>query len=213
MAINFTSSLSQYINLGTIGLPNIQGPLSLSLWFKYSVVPVSGNKTYYSGWNGTKAICIGSRNGNIGAWKNGGTFLVSTLAPTANILHNIIYTVSSNSNNLYLNGVLVSSSSTQTNNGTISNSKLGAYQSTEYFNGTLEDFRIYNIVLSSYEVGSIYCSFGGDGIIGGLIGRYLFNEGSGIPTSLIDSMGSNDGASLSYPVYIGGELKTKRRFT
>jgi hypothetical protein len=212
MAIKFTSSLSQHIILGTNSLPSIQGPLSISLWFKYSNIPTSGNQSYYASWSGTKLIAIGHRGGNIGAWKNGGTFLVNTAAPAANILHNIVYTLSSNSNKLYLNGSLVASSLIQTNSGSTANSRLGAYQSTEYFDGTIEDVRIYNIVLNLYEVSSIYGSFGSDGIIQGLVSRYLFNEDSDIPTSILDSVGNNHGSSTSFPTYVGRELKTKRKF-
>ncbi len=46
----------------------------------------------------------------------------------------------------------------------------------EYFNGLLEDMRIYNRVLSAAEIATIYAQRGSDNILYGLLNRWVMNE-------------------------------------
>ena len=86
-----------------------------------------------------------------------------------------------------------------------------------FFNGKMNDVRIYNRVLSDDELQTIFAARGVDGIVNGLVGRWLLNEKS--PGTTVSGAGSvkdigpfgNNGTPVSAPVYIEGELRFRRK--
>lgn len=98
---------------------------------------------------------------------------------------------------VYIDGQLASSASNAftlvTPSGVLT---LGAslQASDEFFNGRLQDVRLYNRAISAAEIAAIY----------GLIGHWKFNEGSG--TALADSSGAGAGAAFNggSPDWISG---------
>jgi len=87
-----------------------------------------------------------------------------------------------------------------------------------YFDGIIDDVRIYNRALSLPEIQSIYHSRGSDNIINGLVGRWLMNEDTDGATtsgagSTIDISGNgNDGSPTDTPItYRATPIKLIRR--
>lgn len=131
---------------------------------------------------------------------------------------------------IYKNGLLVETSGTQTwTAGNCSNtanlaSIIGSIcaESDQWFNGELEDVRIYNRALSAAEILSLFGAKGSDRLIYGMTARYRIREGSGTitgSTSIKDNginlwHGTPDAFNVSkvYPTYsVGLGIKTCKR--
>ena len=92
---------------------------------------------------------------------------------TNNEWFHVVYTIGENNGRLYLNGQLVQEVINPMSQGSIQNTSayIGAmndlYNSTvrDYFNGSLDDIRIYNRALSPYEISQLYGSFDKPNII------------------------------------------------
>jgi len=75
------------------------------------------------------------------------------------------------------------------------------------FDGWIEDARLYNRILSANEIATIYAQQGTDGIVSGLLGRYMLNEGaknvvaSGSGAAKDNSIVKNDGTPYDSPVW------------
>lgn len=121
---------------------------------------------------------------------------------------------------LYVDGVEVASDNTF--NGDMGDGtepvRIGAKTTDNLtFEGSLDDARIYNRILSPSEIQTIYASRGVDGIVDSLVGRWLMNEASpgtvasGAGTVKDHSGQGNDGEPKNSPSYIEGELRFRRR--
>ncbi len=87
---------------------------------------------------------------------------------------------------------------------------------TQVPDGTIEDARAYNRALSAEEMQTIYAARGSDGIVDGLVSRWLLNEGapgtnpSG--TNIIDvGGGGNTMTAVGTTTYSGSRLSFRRR--
>ena len=86
----------------------------------------------------------------------------------------------------------------------------------EHYDGDLEDIRIYNRELSLAEVQTIFAVRGVDGIVDGLLHRWLLNEqapdvgasGAGV---IKDLTGARNGTPNSIPDYSISNLRFRRR--
>jgi len=86
----------------------------------------------------------------------------------------------SNNGSIYINGYLDNTSSILSLTPSAGNLRIGrkAGAASEYLNGSVEDMRIYNRILSQDEIETIYYTKGTDGIVQNLNHRWIFNEGS-----------------------------------
>lgn len=78
------------------------------------------------------------------------------------------------------------------------------------------DMRIYNRALSPAEIQTIHGVRGTDGIVDGLIARWQFNDGApgtlvGTTLSLTGKHNGTGGPGGNEPLYIGNEIKGRRR--
>lgn len=87
--------------------------------------------------------------------------------------------------------------------------------STLYFDGTLDDIRIYDRLLSAEEILTIYTARATDNIVYGLVGRWMPNELAPGATvlSVIDlsPTGVSPGTPENAPVYAEGILGSRHR--
>lgn len=100
----------------------------------------------------------------------------------------------------YINGTLVATTVGQVPEGTaVSNAGdpfgLGYIPGSTYcLDGAIEDLRVYNRILSAKEIATIYACRGVDGIVYGLIHRFMLNElppgSTATGTVVIDSSGT-----------------------
>jgi len=82
--------------------------------------------------------------------------------------------------------------------------------------GNEEDARLYNRILSANEILTIANSYGTDGIVDGMVARYLMKAGSqganiSDPTTLQDvGINAHDGSIVDVPQWESGLLKRRR---
>lgn len=82
------------------------------------------------------------------------------------------------------------------------------------FNGSLDDLRTYNRLLSSAEIATINAARGVDGIVDGLVARWFPGElapGATVLSVKDISGNGNDGTPEGTPVYTDGILRSRRR--
>ena len=154
-------------------MPAADAAQSISWWMKVAANPSSGTvQSIISLTNDSNGSAVqpGFRNGQIGVWKFGGTFLVSAAPPLAGAWHHYVYTcdgthgppATPGTYSLYIDGTLAASASasavapqkyvpTRLDFGRWTNFGNGA----EYFQGSLDDIRIYNRAISLAEVQSL----------------------------------------------------------
>lgn len=88
--------------------------------------------------------------------------------------------------------------------------------STDFFTGALDDWRMYDRLLPTDEIETIFALRGNDGIRDGLIHRFTFREGApgtSVGTTLADDAGGGGGVGgilTGTPVYEESELKLGR---
>jgi alpha-tubulin suppressor-like RCC1 family protein len=143
------------------------------------------------------------------------TSLLSSTSLTKNVLYHIVTTrASDNTLQIYINGILDASSSGGSGVVAAATLRIGMKENlSQYLKGFLEDVRIYNRVLSSDEIKTIYSCQGCDGIVYGLQHRFLFNEkpigtaATGTGSIKCSGPDCNDMTPDNSPVYSGSRLK------
>ena len=141
---------------------------SFSLWIKSNAVPnASGSygKFFSNKLDNLNQMTCGLLNTSLKiacAMYNGSLYYGNTMANQAinlNEWYMVTYVTQSSSGKLYLNGVLQTSSGNVGSAGTPNRFVLGASTSPGgYFNGTIDELRIYNRTLNSTEITALYNS-------------------------------------------------------
>lgn len=188
---------------------------SISFWMKstYPTTKQCQFITKYSGigttTNGLMFVLNNSTNGNslqymyqstAGGWGSAQT-PVANLPQSGSWVH-VLITTNNGYDKLYVNGLLVSSNTTKHSYkyGANTNSLrlgVGPTQNTgNYFNGSLDDIRIYNRELSQSESNTLYNETQTGDITTGLVAYYPFN-GSGNDASGNGNNGTVYGATLT----------------
>lgn len=151
--------------------------------------------------------------------QNDATNFTSVTALSPFTLYHIACNVDSSANaKIYINGELDATASI--NDGTPSSNILEightADATGEYWDGYIEDLRVYNRVLSEAEIKTIYACKGTDGIKLGLLHRYPINEKSinaiADGTGVVKDWGSNslNMTPNNSPTYVGTINKYQR---
>lgn len=194
---HFTTSGDNHLDSGIIsGLFSGTTPHSQILWmnipsYSTTISPIGSFNS------GNTAFQIGARNNTLTVWQwGGGTIVLANPTPPTNEWFHCAYVWDGSTNYLYINGSLNNTSTNTPQSGTLNQIWTNGYTtggSAE--TGTdfgLTDYRIYNRVLSSLEVETIYTVQGADQIINGLVGRWQFFEGppGGNVVSAVDISGS-----------------------
>jgi len=161
-AVTFDGS-SGYIPAANVtSLPAANAAQSISWWLKVVTNPSTSavqDILGLSNQGSSSAVQPGFRNGQIGVWQYGGTFMVSAPPPTAGAWHHYVYTYDGSpgtqgTHRLYTDGVLVASNSTiAPQTATPILLEFGRWAGNlEYLAGSLDDVRIYNRALTAAEV-------------------------------------------------------------
>jgi len=145
----------------------------------------------------------------------------STTVVAANTLYFVVASATYNvSSALYINGVL-ESTGTCVDNPTGTTFSIGGSSwapLSSGLNGTVDDVRVYNRILTADEIATMYACKGTDGDTNGLVDRWLMDEGAegntmtgtGSVKNMVD--GGANGTPNGTPAYIGSFIK-KRRMT
>jgi Concanavalin A-like lectin/glucanases superfamily len=152
-ALSFNGSTA-YVSAGIHGMPAANAPQSISWWMNFSSIPTTIQTVICLCNDAHKsAVQPGFRNGQVGVWKSGGTFLVSAAPPSANTWHHYAYTCDGTTHRLYIDGTLLASSTVVPQTAAVANLQFGHWTGgQEYFSGQLDDVRIYTRALSATEV-------------------------------------------------------------
>jgi hypothetical protein len=180
-ALNFVRSSTQSISVPTN--LQLQPPFSFSAWVNAADIPsgVSGLcDNYYPaiasdtvegfGWNLTMGSPngIGYSNFEIARWKSVSIWegITSNATFTANTWYHVVGVYTPEQTSLYINGAIdkstaASQSTLYYKESTSAIGKEGCGAPVQYFNGKLDDVRVYNRALTPDEVKRLYIIGGG----------------------------------------------------
>jgi hypothetical protein len=155
---------------------------------------------------------------------DGFSALFDNAVSVANLVHvGAVFDFANSSLVFYENGVSVASSSPgwggNTSNTAGQRTALGANDDggSEYYDGRIQDLRMYNRALSAGEMGTIYAARGHDNLLYGLIHRWKLMELSpGTSASLANSIrdaciGERHGSPNNTPTYREALVSVRRR--
>ncbi len=229
MAMTFVETSSQYIALAA-ELAALRTTASISFWVKTTQV---GNDTVWDspGVTGVEeagadddifwgVLDNNSGNSRMTVSKGNGSRIPSNQVNDGGEYHIVMtWDSSTGTCNVYQNGVLITSGGTTTGDITNTFSSLARVEDTggtpRYLDGTLDDVRVYDRVLTAAEAAAIHAQHGGDSIVYGLVHRWLFDEdypgqvASGAGQN-IDVAGGNDGTPTASPVFAESSLRARR---
>lgn len=178
--------------------------LTVSLWVRPH--DLSGFNTLVSKWantGGTATEWLIATNGTsifmgcAGSWYTAYTF-------TANIWTHIAITCDDLGNQaFYINGGEVDTGSYTITSGTRGPVRIGQNTNANYFDGDIDEVRIWDRVLSTSEIGDIYnCSFSNPTTETDLQGDWYFDEQDGTDIS----KNGNDATAYNTPTYQSASL-------
>jgi hypothetical protein len=216
MAMEFNGG--QYINCGNG--PRILGSnprtiITRAVW--------NGTNAHVIGWgsDGTNQRCaLLFWGGKLYAWSYSGGGLPGSGAIPVGSSFSAALVYDGSLLSLWINGALDVQDYRNWNTGSAVACEIGrtAGAASYHYGGTLDDIRIYNRALSAAEIQTIHASNGHDGIVQGLVGRWLLNElspgtAATAAGSIIDHSGrGNHGTPYGGPIYRGSELSFGRRY-
>jgi len=158
-ALQLNAAQGGYVNAGANNMPANNAPQTISLWMNVPSIPGNGVNenavvlTKNGAGNGT-GVQIGFRGPNLDVWQLGANVLLSVTPPMTNTWTHYVYTFDGTTHRLYVNGALqVSAAISVTTVATPDQVIFGNYAGgSEYFNGALDEIRIYNRALNPTEV-------------------------------------------------------------
>jgi hypothetical protein len=169
-SFNGTNNSMDVQNSSSLSLPN--DLLSISFWLNVLSYPVSGETMLISKYSGIGTTTSGfmtefSNNyflyryqSTTGGW--GFLQIPYSSLPTAGSWFNVVITTNAGYDKLYINGVLAASNTTKHNSHIGSNTSnlkfgIGPSQNPQsYYNGKIDDIRIYNKELLQVDVNALY---------------------------------------------------------
>ena len=142
-----------YAALGVVALPAPNAPQSLSWWQNAPAVSATQSVIPLTNDAANAGLGIGFRAGRVGAWKAGGTYLVSAVPPSSGAWHHYAYTFDGTTHRLYIDGAQADSSQVAPDAAAPTALNLGRWTGgQEYYTGQLDDLRIYGRALTAAEV-------------------------------------------------------------
>lgn len=152
------SSASSYSTGFLSSAVNIDGPLSISFWIKYTSLTGIQSLGITNGTTSpTAAMQIGLRTGGLGTvWKYGGASLLTFTNPVVNTWYHYSLTLASSSMFFYINGIYNNSAVVSPQSGGAVSLNFGDYRTdgtgNEKILGYLGNFQLYNRALTAQEI-------------------------------------------------------------
>ncbi|HTB57330.1 MAG TPA: LamG-like jellyroll fold domain-containing protein [Polyangia bacterium] len=144
-----------YLSTGVSNIPQPDAKMTISVWVK--LASTSGTQDFVAFNDGAgDGIKLGLNGGTLSAWTWGGTSLVTGTTPSDGAWHNIVYSYDATNNNLYVDGVAATPTTTAHQTGTITQGVLGSADGTqEFLNGSLDDVRVYKTALTAAQIAQL----------------------------------------------------------
>jgi hypothetical protein len=215
-AVDFDGT-DDYINLGSPAALDIRGSITMSAWVKTDVL----NTTQAIFSVGTRACC-GTENYLHINWNAGGgtyrfifaSFGVASVSSSSNlssgVWYHVVGTWDGATRKIFINGVLDGSTAQTSQPTDYLNAVIiggGEAGNGPYFNGSIDETRIYNRALSDNEVAQLYRYTGPAAADSGLVGYWSFNGTDTTSTKAYDRSGAgNTGTLTGGPSVIPGKV-------
>ncbi|MBI5046738.1 LamG domain-containing protein, partial [Candidatus Micrarchaeota archaeon] len=161
-ALSF-DGIDSYVDLGADSSLNIANNLSISLWMKTSDASyefIVGGYNSNSPNNGYGLVKSGVTSNKLSIWLGGPSWITGSTTVTDEVWHYVTVVVSGTTANLYVDGNLDATGAITGLASYGGNKYLGRYTGAGdyYFNGTMDEVRIYNRSLSVDEITQQYYS-------------------------------------------------------
>lgn len=234
MAGTFVNASSQYLAISSsLGAAQNVAGNTVSMWVRPSGVATAYAMVYWtiSGANNAARLSLSIQTSPVlyrftgrRAVAEGSQNINSTTTPASGTLVHLCGVAgwTTQQLRLYVNGVQENSvaPATWTANSENTASQVariasrGDSTAAGYFQGTLDDVRIYQRVLSAQEVMNLYMARGADSIVNGLYDRWKIIGGTtGSVIGTVPSIGSNQGSAVATnsPTFAESIAKTRTR--
>ena len=162
-AVSFAGSTSSYITTTDNSFPSGSNARTISFWIYETGHPVTEGTNMYYGTAGTMNQASGlftysSLGYQCSQW---GSSVTVTSAYTQNRWYLITVTVSGSTWKVYVNGIYRNQSTTMTTSTTLTGTNYfgrgqTGYESTRYFQGYMDEIRIYSSVLADCQIYNLY---------------------------------------------------------
>jgi MSHA biogenesis protein MshQ len=230
MAMTFAAASTEYLNAAS-EFAALRTTASLSFWMRTTQV---GSDTFYEAPGITGIEEAGAGDDIFWGWidNNAGSSRINirkgdttdAIGPTINTgaLFHVVLTWNSSTGlvQIYINGVFYASVTSGTVDVGNTFSRIASIDDTggtpTYFDGTLDDVRIYNRVLTANEIAALYAQRGGDSLYYGLVHKYRMDEGAPGASasgsgSVTDVTGANNCTPTNTPTYAEADVMRRRR--
>jgi hypothetical protein len=225
--MTFAAASSQYL-AATAEFAALRTTASMSFWIKTTQV---GNDTFYEAPGIAGIEESGGGDDIFWGWidNNAGSSRLlmrkgdapDVLGPVINtgVEFHVVMTWDSatGANQMFINGVLYATSTTGTGDVTNVFYRIASIEDTgatpTYFDGLLDDVRIYNRILSAAEISALFAQHGGDDVREGLVTRYKMDEGYPGQTAsgtVYDDTANNDATATASPTYAESTIMRRR---
>ncbi len=220
MAVKFTTGCYRLSGFNISTLFGTTG-CTVSCWIRYDVSPTITQRPWGSV-NNWELRSNTEGGGGQQQWANDmyGSGSYGTTIPQLGVWYNVVCTgtrVAPASSQLWVNGVREVTETKSTVNITSTYLEIGSSRGTsEFFQGALEDLRIYNRVLTQAEIETVHSCDGTDGILEGLLYWWPLNDGapgtsSPYPTDIVSGVSSLSLRGTAAPTYAEGIIRPFRR--
>jgi hypothetical protein len=152
-SLSFSAAMRQSVVAAASGLPANEAPQTVAAWIWYAAVPTS-SADFVALMSAQSGLQMGfyrdaTRNGiYIAVWKRGGERIVGVTPPSPSAWHHFCYTFDGTTHTLYMDGNPAETSTTAPLPGVVETAFLGAFPDPrEYFEGRLDDVRVYDRAL------------------------------------------------------------------
>lgn len=219
-ALNF-DGVNDYVQLASNTSLDIDDNFSISAWVRpESFATLAGIVGKYHSVSGDYFLRFNSASPYSKIEFGGSSSITSNTALATGQWYHIVAQRSSGTGYIYINGVLDTSGSVSIGSSASNDVTIGLdyLPSPRYFKGKIDEVRIYNRVISSGEIQSLYASGqsdevntgasqaqGGSRLDSGLAGYWKMDDGSG--TSATDtSTNGNTGTLTNGPTWTTGQI-------
>lgn len=185
--------------------PTIGSTYSISLWFKelgFLNNPNGYAKILFGGGNNTGDIYDMGSN-KIAFYSNGGSTTQVAFTPSA--WNHVVVTVNGSTGYIYINGALAATLTGV--NSSFTNKYIGGGVASRWFDGYIDEVRVYNRVLSAQEVTQLY------NWAPGPVGYWKLDERSATE-AMVDASGNGyNGTYVGSPTFKSGKYGNSAYFT
>ena len=160
-SVQFVGTLKQYVEMPPLNIGS--NGVSFACWFRSNSNGVWARVFEFgNGINADNIAMYITADGNLGVWPvSGSQFNALSIPVNDNVWRHVVWTIEASGHwQLYINGVSVYSDTTSSYPNIVlrTNNNLGKsnFPSDPYFNGAIDDFRVFNGVLGAWEVLNVY---------------------------------------------------------